>query len=286
MKQSKQAFGGLGVLLLVLAGYALLPPQIWQPQNTASSLQNSSENQRLNGRDSKPQKLVADSKKQRAAKSAQTDSTVRNPTNVERENSAANQTSKQFAQAPPTVSGDSRQKTGTSLESRMAATEKKSSNGQPRGPPASQNNREQQSNANQQKRGETETLLHGFLQDFSKDQYLSPAGLIYGPGSAEGHRLNHLRRHVTDQPTRPGKHGVFDGNMQGALQTIDDAYQRAMKGQRTTKTTDHNRTIYTVDLGKRIGFVGGQDGSRRRNPMARRVRLVLEGKRVITAYPM
>jgi hypothetical protein len=52
------------------------------------------------------------------------------------------------------------------------------------------------------------------------------------------------------------------------------------------KTTDRNRTIYTVDLGKRIGFIGGQDGGRRRNPMARRVRLVLEGKRVITAYPM
>ncbi len=74
--------------------------------------------------------------------------------------------------------------------------------------------------------------------------------------------------------------------MQGALKTIDDAYQRAQKNQRTTKTVDRNRTIYTVDLGKRIGFMGGQEGDRRRNPMARRVRLVLEGKRVITAYPM
>ena len=129
-------------------------------------------------------------------------------------------------------------------------------------------------------------LLYGLLREVSNDRYISPAGLQYTPGSAEGHRLEHLRRHTKDDPSRPGSHGVFDGEMEGALKTIDRAYRKAKQGTRTTKSVDDGRTIYTVDLGGRIGFVGGRDGGRKRNPMARRVRIVLEGTRVITAYPM
>ena len=132
----------------------------------------------------------------------------------------------------------------------------------------------------------TDDLLYGLLREVSPDRFLSPAGLQYTPGSAEGHRLEHLRRHTKDDPGRPGSHGVFDGDMEGALKTIDRAYDRAKKGQRTTKQVDDGRTIYTVDMGGRIGFIGGRDGGRKRNPMARRVRMVLEGTRVITAYPM
>ncbi|MFG0254149.1 MAG: hypothetical protein ACF787_03480 [Rhodopirellula sp. JB053] len=131
-----------------------------------------------------------------------------------------------------------------------------------------------------------ESLKYGLLREVGRDRYISPAGLMYTPGSAEGHRLEHLRRHVSDQPGRPGKHGVFDGGMEGALKTIDKAYENAKAGKRTTKKTDKGRTIYTVDMGKRVGFVGGREGNRRRKPMARRVQLVLEGNRVITAYPL
>ena len=129
-------------------------------------------------------------------------------------------------------------------------------------------------------------LVFGLLRRLGNDRYLSPEGLIYAPGSAEGHRIEHLKRHVADQPTRPGRHGVFDGGLEAALATIDLAYKKAKAGSRTTKRVDQGRTIYTVDMGKRIGFVGGRDGGRQRNPMARRVRLVLQGTRVITAYPM
>ena len=127
---------------------------------------------------------------------------------------------------------------------------------------------------------------YAFLREISPDRYLSPAGLLYTPGSAEGHRLEHLRRHTQNDPQRPGSHGVFDGEMSDALSIIDQAYEQAKKGQRTTKKTDQDRTIYTVDMGKRVGYVGGREGDRRQNPLARRVRLVLEGNRVITAYPM
>ena len=134
-------------------------------------------------------------------------------------------------------------------------------------------------------RGDSD-LLYGLLKDIGSERYVSPEGLLYTPGSAEGHRLEHLRRHTKDQPSRPGSHGVFDGDMAGALRTVDRAYERAKKGQRTTKMVDDGRTIYTVDMGGRVGYVGGRDGNRKRKPMARRVRLVLEGTRVITAYPM
>jgi len=130
------------------------------------------------------------------------------------------------------------------------------------------------------------SLKYGVLREIGRERYISPAGLLYTPGSAEGHRLEHLRRHTADQPSRPGKHGVFDGGMEGALASIDKAYEKAKAGQRTTKETDGNRIIYTVDMGKRIGFVGGRDGNRQRKPMARRLRMVLEGNRVITAFPL
>jgi hypothetical protein len=130
------------------------------------------------------------------------------------------------------------------------------------------------------------TLRYGILREVQPNRFLSPAGLQYTPGSAEGHRLEHLRRHTEDQPNRPGKHGVFDGGMEGMLTVIDEAYDRAKNDRRTTKQVDRDRTIYTVDMGDRVGYVGGRDGNRRGKPMARRVRLVLEGNRVITAYPL
>ena len=129
-------------------------------------------------------------------------------------------------------------------------------------------------------------LLHGLLKETAPQRYVSPAGLLYAPGSREGHRLEHLRRHTVDDPSRPGSHGVFDGDMPGALQTIDRAFQRAKTGQRTTTQQDDGRTIHTVDMEKRVGFVGGRDGARRNHPLARRVRIVLEGNRFITAYPL
>ncbi|MEZ6090607.1 MAG: hypothetical protein R3C05_21820 [Pirellulaceae bacterium] len=130
-------------------------------------------------------------------------------------------------------------------------------------------------------------LYLGILRAIGRDSYMSPAGLRYTPGSEEGHRLKHLQRHTEDQPGRPGKHGVFDGGIEKALTVIDQAYEKGKKGGHgTTKSEDRGRTIYTVDLGKRIGYIGGREGNRLRKPMARRVRLVLEGDRVITAYPL
>jgi hypothetical protein len=40
-----------------------------------------------------------------------------------------------------------------------------------------------------------------------------------------------------------------------------------------------------VDLGRRIGYIGGQTGKRKNYPAASHLRLVLEGQNVITAFP-
>ncbi len=158
---------------------------------------------------------------------------------------------------------------------------------EPQKTPQSQSTPQSESAAQSESKSASEPeLKYGLLREVSTDRYLSPAGLQYTPGSAEGHRLEHLRRHIKDHPSRPGSHGVFDGDMEGALKTIDRAYLKAKQGTKTTTRVDDGRTIYTVDLGSRIGFVGGRDGARKRNPMARRVRIVLEGTRVITAYPL
>ncbi len=160
---------------------------------------------------------------------------------------------------------------------------------------ASQASRDRSSGANTEPRlGESPAkvatqdrqLLYGILKDLGDRRYISPAGLLFTRGSAEGHRLDHLKRHTVDDPSRAGKHGVFDGGMEGALVTLDRAYERAKTGTRTTKELDQGRTVYTVDMGTRVGYIGGRDGKQQGNPMARRVKIVLDENRVITAYPL
>ena len=129
-------------------------------------------------------------------------------------------------------------------------------------------------------------LRYGLLKDLGDERYVTPAGLMFTRGGAEGHRLDHLERHTVDDPQRPGKHGVFDGGMEGALATIDRAYERALTGEKTTKEVEAGRAIYTVDMGSRVGYIGGRDGNRQNKPMARRVKMVLDKDRVITAYPL
>lgn len=125
------------------------------------------------------------------------------------------------------------------------------------------------------------------LRRLPGDVYESPAGLLYAPGSREGHRLKHVLLHTSDQPSRPNSHGVFLGGRDGALATIDQAFQIAQqKGPRVRLQTEGRRTVYTVDLHKKIGYVGGLEGNRKGNPPASHVRLVLEGKYVITAFPV
>ena len=132
-----------------------------------------------------------------------------------------------------------------------------------------------------------ESSYTDFLTEIGSDRYRSPAGLVYGRGSAEGHRLKHLARHIEDQPDRPGSHGVFKGDLIQALKWIDEAYQKAKKGDRSARTTpqDDGSTKYEVTFDKAIGFVGGSDGKRKGNPPTKRIRIIVDSQNVITAFP-
>ena len=128
--------------------------------------------------------------------------------------------------------------------------------------------------------------LYGFLNEIGRNRYESPAGLVYGPGSEEGHRLKHIARHLEDQPKRPGSHGVFKGTMRAFLIAIDEGYARAKKGAKgTTKKEDDGSMVYEITFDKAIGFIGGEAGGRKKNPATKKLRLVVRGNNVITAFP-
>jgi hypothetical protein len=128
--------------------------------------------------------------------------------------------------------------------------------------------------------------LYGFLTEVGRNRYESPAGLIYGPGSEEGHRLKHIARHLEDQPDRPGSHGVFKGDMKAFLTAIDEGYVRAKKGAKgTTKNEDDGSMVYEITFDKAIGFIGGEAGGRKKNQATKKLRLVVKGNNVITAFP-
>ena len=126
----------------------------------------------------------------------------------------------------------------------------------------------------------------GQLTDVGNNVMLSSAGLRYTPGSQEGHRLKHVLRHDNDQPSRPGLHGVFDGDADDLFAVIDEAYLLVkQRSPQVQSKREQNRMVHDVNLRRRIGFVGGQEGRRKGNPPATHVRLVLEDDRVITAFP-
>ena len=132
-----------------------------------------------------------------------------------------------------------------------------------------------------------EDKIHGILQDLGRNRFESPEGLVYGPGSEEGHRLKHIERHLEDQPSRPGSHGVFDGDMKEFLMAIDRAFVMANKGAKgSSKKEDDGAVVYEATFEKPIGFLGGTDGKRRKNPAVKKMRVVVRGKSVITAVPV
>ena len=128
--------------------------------------------------------------------------------------------------------------------------------------------------------------LSGFLEPLGRDSYVSPSGLRYTRGSEHGHRIAHIMAHTHDEPNQPGQHGVFDAKQPlEVFRLIDNVYQQALLGDRTDTSYEDERTIYTVNLGKRIGYIGGTSGNRRNHPTAKHLRLVVERDRLITAFP-
>jgi hypothetical protein len=127
----------------------------------------------------------------------------------------------------------------------------------------------------------------GRLRALGGGAWESAAGLRYGPGSAQGNRVLHVLEHAADIPGRASPHGVFAGGRGSVIGTIDETYCLARAGgSRVSVAQQGVRTVYTVDMGRSVGFVGGQTGAALGNPAASHIRLVLEGTDVITAFPV
>lgn len=125
----------------------------------------------------------------------------------------------------------------------------------------------------------------GVLKDIGRGTLESTAGLIYRSERSE-HRIDHVMQHSRDNATKP-VHGVFDGNREEILALIDEAYMIAQKrGPPQVVTEDQgDRETITVNLNRKIGYMGGENGARRNHPPLKKIKLVLEDRDVITAYP-
>ncbi|MEM8945254.1 MAG: hypothetical protein AAGD11_08725 [Planctomycetota bacterium] len=129
--------------------------------------------------------------------------------------------------------------------------------------------------------------LVAILAGSSNRTFTSPGGLRYTRGSVQGHRVKHLMAHTRDLPDRPGQHGVFDSDDPAkVVALVDEAYLQAQAGRDTRTQREAERTVYDVNMRRRIGYIGGQSGNRRNKPAAKHLRLVVEGDRLITAFPV
>ena len=120
-----------------------------------------------------------------------------------------------------------------------------------------------------------------------KSRLRSPAGLIYGMGPNGEHRVDHVLRHSVDDAGRPGIHGVFEGGRNKTLEVIDEAYELVKAhSKRVEQQNSDERTTFTVNMERKVGYEGGKAGKQNNHPQLRRVRLVVEDENiVITAYP-
>ncbi|MFE5487961.1 polymorphic toxin-type HINT domain-containing protein [Streptomyces sp. NPDC056527] len=123
--------------------------------------------------------------------------------------------------------------------------------------------------------GTTPVLVHnascpvGF-RNLGGDRFESPGGLIYGPGSTEGHRIAHVMEHTRPNPSKP-THSVFkDPDQAKVLGLLDEGW--AKRG--APDPSDPAR--YVVPMGREIGTAGERN---------LRIVVVPGTNRVITAFP-
>ena len=115
---------------------------------------------------------------------------------------------------------------------------------------------------------------------------MSPEGLLYTMGPKGEHRVDHVMRHGDDMPNRP-VHSVFEGDKNDILALIDEAYSLVKANSPQVRSSDsRGNQAHTIKMQRKVGYEGGQKGRRKGYPVLKSVKLILDGNRVITAYPV
>ncbi len=135
-------------------------------------------------------------------------------------------------------------------------------------------------------KSEPEKPKLGQLKPGANKVYTSTAGLKYGPGSADGHRLLHVMKHAVDAPDKP-IHGVYSGTKEEILALIDEAWLLVKaKSPQVKSEEEGDRMVYTIEMKRKIGFTGGSIGKRKNHPVCTKLRIVVEDdNEVVTAFP-
>ena len=124
-----------------------------------------------------------------------------------------------------------------------------------------------------------------FFASIKGDTKTSPAGLVYTMGPRREHRVEHVMNHAKDVPSKP-VHGVFIGSRLEILEMIDEAYELVKAKSSQVKTSSsRGKMEHLVDMKRNTGYEGGAKGKRSNNRKLGKVKLVLDGKKVITAFP-
>lgn len=126
------------------------------------------------------------------------------------------------------------------------------------------------------------------LERLNASTVQSPAGLQYSVSNREN-RIDHVMRHAVDDPDREFAHGVFSESSQDEiLKLLDNAYELIETNSNRVKrepADEKGRVAFTIRMPEEIGYVGGKSGSKQGFPKTDRLKMVLEGRSVITAYP-
>jgi len=125
------------------------------------------------------------------------------------------------------------------------------------------------------------------LKETGREKWVSPAGLRYEGRDPDGRtRKEHVLRHAEDIPDREGPHGVFDGGEETTFAWIDAAWEKIQK-EKLKPQSDDGRDTYTVHMGQRVGYMGGETGGRKEHPPLKSIFIVLRQgtTEVITAFP-
>ncbi|MEM0896177.1 MAG: hypothetical protein AAGJ79_04760 [Verrucomicrobiota bacterium] len=125
------------------------------------------------------------------------------------------------------------------------------------------------------------------LRPAGHDTWTSPGGLVFKGRDPRGlTRLEHIMRHAKDIPDRQGSHGVFDGDAKTIFMLLDEAWAVARRRGIRPKV-ESDRVAYTIPMGRRVGYLGGEAGARENHPPLRSVFMVFHRgtREVITAFP-